>query len=87
MYSKEVIESSVREAVKMVTGIDNLNLDSCLVDRDMGIYPVDIIYIFEILEDQLKLPINEIFETNNAEVMIIRNLVNTLFALTLNNGV
>jgi hypothetical protein len=82
MHSKEVIGALIHEAVKTVTGIDLLDDDSCLVDRTLGIHPADIIYIFEIIEERLKLPIHSIFINNNSEVMIIKNLINALSELT-----
>lgn len=81
MYSKSFIEQAIREAVYKVTGIKDLEKDRSLIDRDMNIMPANFLYIFEILEEELRLPVCQIFIGNSYEVMCVENLTNAIYSL------
>ncbi|SHH84864.1 hypothetical protein SAMN02745823_01176 [Sporobacter termitidis DSM 10068] len=81
MNSKEVIENTIRDAVKDVTGITNLEKDASLIDRELAIIPACFLYIFDILEKKLELPVYNIFKDHTFEVMTVENLTNALFEL------
>lgn len=80
MYTADEIRQVVEIAVKEVTG-KPFNTDKSLIDRDSGIMPANFLYIFEILEEKLNLPVCSIFETNSYEVMTIDNLSKAIFTL------
>lgn len=81
MNSKEDIENIIRNAVKDVLGITSLDKSASLIDRDLAIVPVNFLYIFEILEKGLQLPVYNIFIDHTYEVMTIEKLTNALFEL------
>lgn len=81
MISKAEIASLVRMTVKEVTGRENLNDGISLLDIEMNIPPTDILYIFDILESRLELPVHLIFMNKNYDVFTIDNLSNALFEL------
>ena len=70
-----LIERTIRDVIYEVTGNDNIDADMLLVGKDISIHPAFFIYIFDILEKKLKLPVFSIFRDFSYEVMTIRNLV------------
>lgn len=85
MYTKEYIQNIITLAVKQVTGKD-IDDDTCLVDKEVAIFPADFIYIFEIIEEKLHLQISDIFKEKSYEVMIVSNLVDAISELKLKQG-
>jgi hypothetical protein len=83
MHSKEAIEKTIREAVKDVTGIAFLEKDASLIDRELDIIPANFLYIFDILEEKLQLPIHDVLINHTFEVMTVENLTDALFKLEL----
>jgi hypothetical protein len=81
MNLKESIEKTIREAIKNVTGITALDEDDSLLDRELNILPANFLYIFDILEEKLKLPVHDIFIDHTYEVMTVKNLTNALLVL------
>jgi hypothetical protein len=65
VISKADIATTVRTAVKEVTGREILDDDTSLLGIEMNIPPTDFLYIFDILERYLKLPVHRIFINNN----------------------
>lgn len=81
MKSMNNIEASIRKAIAQVVNITDIDGDIYLVSRDLGIFPADFIYIFDIIENDVGLPVYSIFEGNNYEVMTINNLVRAIYEL------
>lgn len=81
MITKEQIEKSIRDAILKVTGKKDLGSLDSLIDKDMGIMPVDFLYIFDILEKELNLPVCKIFENNGYDVMCVNNLTDAIYSL------
>jgi len=76
--SKEDIKKAIREAVRAVTGIEGLEDTDSLVDRDLGIAPVNFLYIFDILEKDLQIAVCEVLETITYQVMTIESLATAI---------
>lgn len=81
MYSKEGIEKAIREAVKDVTGITIFDKDTSLIDSKMNILPAQFLYIFDLLEKKLQIPVHDIYIKQTFEVMTVGNLTDALFEL------
>lgn len=81
MHSKESIEKTIQEAVMNVTGIEVFEKDTSLIDKKLNIIPANILYIFDILEKKLQLPVHDIFINHTFEVMTVENLADALFQL------
>jgi hypothetical protein len=81
MNTRESIEHKIREAVGDVTGTTNLDKNVSLIDRAALIIPVCFLYIFDILEKSLELPVYDIFTNHSFEVMTVENLTDALFEL------
>jgi len=86
MHSKEFIEKTIRETMKDVSGISDIESDFNLLDTEIAIHPPNFIYIFDILEKRLDLPIHKILIDNTFEVMTIANLTDALFDLNYQKG-
>jgi hypothetical protein len=81
MYSKECIGRLIKESIKDVTGITILDKDTSLIGSNMSILPAKFLYIFELLEKKLQLPVHDIYKEYTFEVMTIENLTDALFDL------
>ena len=81
MQSQKTIEEAIKETIKEVTGISDLDKDSNLVYLEIGIAPASFLYIFDILAKKLKIDIYEILKTRTYEVMTINNLAKALYEL------
>ena len=79
MRAKEDIEKVLRRVLSdFVTG-DDIGMDASLLDREIGIAPVDFLYIFDALEKELSLNVHSILENNTYHVMTIRMLTDAIF--------
>ena len=78
-YAKEEIRKCIIDVVKEVTHqeIENENL----LDSRLGIQPVDFLYIFDLLEKELKLPVIKIIEVSDYNVMQIDRLCDAIWNL------
>ena len=81
MLTKEQIEKSIRDAVCEVTGKKDFGSLDSLIDKDSGIMPVNFLYIFDILEKELNLPVCKVFENNGYDVMCVKNLTDAIYSL------
>lgn len=81
MHTKEHIIQSIRYAIYKVTGLTNIDKNRSLIDKETKIAPVNFLYIFDILENELQLPVCKIFEDNTYEVMCIENLANAIYKI------
>lgn len=81
MYSRLIIKDEILKAVKEVTGISCADEDANLIDREIGIIPADFIYIFDLLEKRLQIPVHNIFTSRTFDVMTVNNLSNALLEL------
>ncbi len=81
MNTKEIMVNTILAAVEEVTGILDLENDTSLIDRDLAIMPACFLYIFDMLEKRLQLPVYDIFIDNTFEVMTVENLSNALLKL------
>ena len=79
--NREEIKVIIRNAIIQVTGLDNLDGKTSLISKEMGIMPVNFLYIFEILKNELELPVYKIFENHTYQVMTIDNLANAFMEL------
>ena len=81
IYKKEYIENSIRDAVFKVTGIKELDETTNLISKELGVIPVNFLYIFDILEENLELPVSQIFADNSYEVMCIKKMTDAFYKL------
>jgi len=81
MQLRDAIEKAIFDAVENVTDITQLNKDTSLISRELGIVPVDFLYVFDILQQRLQLSVYEIFRNHTYEVMTVGNLIDALFDL------
>lgn len=81
-YTKEEIRKCIIDVVKEVTHqeIENENL----LDSRLGIHPVDFLYIFDLLEKELKLPVIKIIDVSDYNVMQIDRLCDAIWNLQKN---
>ena len=79
--NREEIKVIIRNAIIQVTGLDNLDGKTSLISKELGIMPVNFLYIFEILKNELELPVYKIFENHTYQVMTIDNLANAFMEL------
>ena len=79
--NREEIKVIIRNAIIQVTGLDNLDGKTSLISKELGIIPVNFLYIFEILKNELELPVYKIFENHTYQVMTIDNLANAFMEL------
>ena len=85
MYSKSAIEKTIQNTIKDVTGIAALEKDASLIDRELDIHPAKFLYIFDILERELMIPVHEVFTTQSFDVMTIGNLTDAILELESQN--
>ena len=78
-YTREEIRECVIDVMKEVTLCEIK--DGSLIDKNLGIHPADFLYIFEILEDKLKVPIVEILMNSDYTVMQLDKFCNALWEL------
>ena len=81
MKTKDSIEQVVRESIAEVVGERELSVNANLLDTETGIVPVNFLYIFDLLEKKLCLPVCEIFVDHGYDVMTITGLTDALFKL------
>jgi len=80
-HSEKFVEKRIREALKDVIGITDIDSDANLLDTEQNINPVDFIYIFDMLEKNLNLPVHDIFSSRTFDVMTVENLTNAFLKL------
>lgn len=80
-YTKEHIEKLIINIVYKVTGKSITTSKISLLDENLQILDADFIYIFSELEKELNLPIFNIFQHNNFEIMYISNLSDAILQL------
>lgn len=73
--------TAIKDAVWNVTGIKIESEETSLLDTKLGIPPADFLYIFELLEKNLELPVIDIFRDSNYLVMKLNNLSDAIFEL------
>ena len=86
MLSQEFIEKTIREALENVCGISDIESDVSLLEKEIAIHPANFVYIFDILEEKLGLPIHNILTDRTFEVMTVANLTNALLDLNDRKG-
>ena len=79
--NREEIKVIIRNAIIQVTGLDNLHVNTRLISKEFRIMPENFLYIFEILKNELELPVYKIFENHTYQVMTIDNLANAFMEL------
>jgi len=80
MHTRDDLEKAIRKAIEEVTGITDLEDDDNLMSRKLRIQPSAFLYIFDILEKELELPVYEVFKHNTYENMTLCGLTDTLYA-------
>lgn len=68
------IKTIIRDIVCSVSGKSDFQDVDNLLSRDIGIMPVDFLYVFDCLEKRFGLPLFEIVENRDYTVMTIDNL-------------
>jgi len=81
MYTTIEIKQLIANAITEVTGIVNIDDNTSIIGRILGITPADIIYIFDILEQKMNIPVHSVFIHNTSEVMTIDGLSKALYLL------
>jgi len=82
MHTKESVETAIRESIFDVTGVAKLEGNSSLVGKELDINPVAFLYIFDILEKRLRLPVYDVFTKYGYNVMTVDNLATALLELS-----
>lgn len=80
-YTKQDIVDIVKETVKEVTGIEIYHPDVSLLDSKLAINPVDFLYVFDILEKKLKIPVTDILKNSRYDVMVLDNFTDQILAM------
>ena len=75
---KDVIIKLIIDTVKEVTGKDISSPDINLLGREIGIIPVDFLYIFDILEKSLNKNICSLIENSHYTIMTPNNLADAI---------
>ena len=83
MKDMEEISKAICNAITEVTGVVSLDKDASLISRDSGIAPASFLYIFDILEKQLQIPVHDIFKTHTFEVMTTDGLTAAIYNLNM----
>lgn len=73
-YTEKDIIQLIHDTVWEVTQIKVVSDDISLLDAKLGINPADFLYVFEIFEKKLEIPVIDIFKNNNYLVMKVSNL-------------
>ena len=81
MLSKEDVKAIVHDAVENVTGIKDISDDTCLLDRELNIFPADFLYVFECIEKKLGKAIYKILEEYAYDVFIMKRLVDAIYSI------
>ena len=82
MFSINEIEAAIIEAVKEVSGgYQVTDKDIHLLDDSIPMPIVNYLYVFDILEKKLDLPVVKVLETNDYTVFTVRNLAREISKL------
>ncbi len=77
----ERIESIVRDAIMTVAGIDIIDENANLLDFDLGIFPANFIYIFDLISEKTGVQASKILEQATFSVMTVRNLAEEILKI------
>lgn len=81
MHTKKEVMELIREVVFEVTGNKVESDEISLLDTSLNINPADFLYIFDLLEKELKVPAVDILKDHDYTVMRIDNMSEALLAL------
>jgi hypothetical protein len=81
MISKTDIKACIKKAIKDTVGSEPSRDDIILLDDKLNIPPAGFLYIFDILERQLRLPVCEVFTNHSFNVMSINNLSDAIYEI------
>jgi hypothetical protein len=81
MISKADIKAYIKKAVKDTIGSEPLDGDASLLGAGLNIPPAGFLYIFDILEQQLRLPICDVFTNHSFDVMSVDNLTDAIYEM------
>lgn len=81
MRTKEEIRKIIVDAIENIAGVRIKDFSVSLISKDVDINPADFLYIFQLLEKKLSLPVYQVFEEYTYDVMSIENLSNALYEL------
>lgn len=81
MYTKKEVIELIRKVVLEVTGNKVESEEMSLLDTRLGINPVDFLYIFDLLEKELKVPVVDILKDHDYTIMKINYMSEVLLAL------
>ena len=82
MDREEYIKGVIKQSISIVTGKEGMDNNQNLLDSKIGVFPADYIYIFNMLEKKLGVPVFCLLEKYDHTVMTINNLaiaINELF--------
>ena len=82
MQTTDEIKVAIRFALKEITGREDIGDDVVLIDPSVGILPVNFLYIFDLIEMELSLPVHRIFDCHTHDVMTIENLSAAILQLS-----
>lgn len=80
-YTKNDVVKLIQKTVFEVTQIKLDSEDISLLDTSLGIYPADFLYIFDLLEKELKVPATDVFKSHSYDVMVVDKLSDALLEL------
>lgn len=81
MYTKKEVMELIRKVVFEVTGNKVESDEISLLDTSLNINPADFLYIFDLLEKELKVPAVDILKDHDYTVMRIDDMSEALLAL------
>jgi len=83
MQTTDEIKVAIRFALKEITGREDIGDDVVLVDPSIGILPVNFLYIFDLVERELSLPVHRVLDSHTYDVMTIENLSMAILQLSI----
>lgn len=81
MHTKKEVMELIRKVVFEVTGNKVESDEISLLDTSLNINPADFLYIFDLLEKELKVPAVDILKDHDYTVMRIDDMSEALLAL------
>lgn len=80
-YTKCELVSVIKKIVYEVTNIIIEDEKTNLLDNKLDIHPADFLYIFDLLEKELQVPVTNILRVNDFTVMRVDNMGNEILKL------
>lgn len=80
-YTEDKIICLIKDLVKEVTQVEVKKENTNLLDTELEIHPADFLYIFNILEQKLEVPVTDILKGYDYTIMRIDNMSRAILKL------